>query len=137
MATVKRFEELEVYKLGIEIVKEVWAITKELPRAEWAVADQMKRAAISVNANIAEGYERGSRSELIQFCYIAKGSAGELRSQLDGIHAVGLIKQESYERARDLCLRESGKLARFIEHLKRSKKTISGDKYRNNSDSLT
>jgi four helix bundle protein len=122
MATVKRFEELEVYKLGMEIFQNVWTMCRNLPRTEFALADQMKRSALSIISNIAEGYERNSRKEFIQFCYIAKGSVGELRAQLEGCYSVGLLNKEKYEQVRTLCFRESGALASFIEYLRRTSK---------------
>ena len=130
MATVQRFEELEVYKLGLEIIRMVWDICRRLPRNEWAIANQMKKAAVSIISNIAEGFERGSRPEFIQFCYIAKGSAGELRAQLQALYTAGIIEEEKCFQGRDLCLRESGALMSFITHLKGSKARIGGDKFR-------
>ena len=130
MATVKRFEELEVYKLGLEIVQMTWETCRQLPRTEWAIANQMKKAAISIISNIAEGFERGSRAEFIQFCYIAKGSAGELRAQLQALDTAGVIGKEKYLQGRELCLRESGALMSFITHLKGTRAKIGGDKFR-------
>jgi four helix bundle protein len=73
------FEDLEVWKracrLAVEVVK---AFSKS---KEYVFRDQMTRAAISVPSNIAEGYERDSRLDVIRFLRIAKGSAAELRTQ--------------------------------------------------------
>ena len=52
------------------------------PRLRYSFKDQLERAALSVSNNIAEGFERGSTAELLQFIYIARGSAGEVRSML-------------------------------------------------------
>jgi len=65
MAIVKRFEDLDVYKLGMEIFRDVWTLCRNLPRTEFALMDQMKRSALSIISNIAEGYERNSRKEFI------------------------------------------------------------------------
>ena len=73
------FEDLEVWKracrLAIEVVR---AFSKS---KEYIFKDQMVRAAISIPSNIAEGYERDSRLDVIRFLRIAKGSAAELRTQ--------------------------------------------------------
>ena len=73
------FEDLDVWKragrLAVEIVR---AFSRS---KDYAFKDQMTRSAISVPSNIAEGYERDSRLDVIRFLRIAKGSAGELRTQ--------------------------------------------------------
>ncbi|MGA2871237.1 MAG: four helix bundle protein [Verrucomicrobiota bacterium] len=77
------FEDLDVWKracrLAVELIRALnGAISKS---KEYALKDQMARAAISVPSNIAEGYERDSRLDVIRFLRIAKGSAAELRTQ--------------------------------------------------------
>lgn len=131
MGKVNRFEELRIYQIGKDIVRWVYRTCKtEAFRGEQALADQMKRAAISIVSNIAEGYERGTRVEFIQFCYIAKGSCGELRAQIDCAKEVQLIGQSDFNAGFELCLKESKMLGTFIEHLKKTKTTRPGDKFR-------
>ncbi len=78
-----RFEEIEVWKISRALVKEIYEITSnDLFAIDFNLKDQIRRCAISVPSNIAEGYERKSNTEFIRFLYIAKGSAGELRTQL-------------------------------------------------------
>ena len=79
----ERFEELPVWKSAIQLGASVYAV-KEKPEFEkrHSLRDQIERAAVSVSNNIAEGFERGSNQELITFLYIARGSAGEVRSML-------------------------------------------------------
>jgi four helix bundle protein len=63
----------------MELVTKVYGLCREGPLTrDWGLRDQLQRAAVSVPANVAEGYERGSRREYIQFIMIAKGSIGEL-----------------------------------------------------------
>ncbi|PKM45887.1 MAG: four helix bundle protein [Gammaproteobacteria bacterium HGW-Gammaproteobacteria-1] len=82
MAQIERFEQLEVWKLAREMAQYIYALTECRKIAQdYALRDQMRRAAISVLSNIAEGFERGGNKEFVQFLYIAKGSAGELRAQ--------------------------------------------------------
>src|SRR6266480_7734999 len=83
MATVKCFEELHVWQEARKLVKEIYKAAKQRGFArDFGLRDQIQRAATSTMSNIAEGFERGSKREFIQFLYIAKGSNGEVRSQL-------------------------------------------------------
>lgn len=81
--TYERFEDLPVWQKAAEL----YELTEELLEAEAFKAtrgyrDQLDRAALSVSNNIAEGFERGTTNELLAFIYIARGSAGEVRSML-------------------------------------------------------
>ena len=78
-----RFEDLPVWNTAIELAVEVYALTSRLQfRSHRTLRDQIERAAVSVSNNIAEGFERGTNNELLVFLYIARGSAGEVRSML-------------------------------------------------------
>jgi len=80
-----RFEELPVWQAAIEFALKVFEFTgkcEKLFRGLGDTKNQLERASLSVSNNIAEGFERGTTSELIYFLYIAKGSAGESRSML-------------------------------------------------------
>lgn len=75
------FEDVPVWKDGIELTKKVFLATEDKAfRYQGDLANQIQRAALSVPNNIAEGFERGTTPELITFLYYAKGSAGEVRS---------------------------------------------------------
>lgn len=81
--TYKRFEDLPVWQEAVKL----YELTDDFlenapPRMRPSFRDQLERAALSVSNNIAEGFERGTTSELLQFIYIARGSAGEVRSML-------------------------------------------------------
>ena len=79
----ERFEELPVWKAAIELGAQVYGVTRDrFFQQPGDLCDQLRRAALSVSNNIAEGFERGSTAELIAFLYIARGSAGEVRSAL-------------------------------------------------------
>ena len=78
-----RFEDLPVWNTAIELAIGVYALTsKRQFRTHRTLRDQIERAAVSVSNNIAEGFERGTNKELLAFLYIARGSAGEVRSIL-------------------------------------------------------
>ena len=79
--TYQRFEDLPVWQAAIKLRVKVYRLTTPRWFADKAdVRDQMRRAALSVSNNIAERFERGTTSELLMFLYIARGSAGEVRS---------------------------------------------------------
>jgi four helix bundle protein len=79
----KRFEDLPVWNTAIDLAVEIYALTDRFQfRKNRSLRDQIERAAVSVSNNIAEGFERGTNNELLSFLYIARGSAGEVRSML-------------------------------------------------------
>jgi len=84
----QRFEDLPVWKASIDLAHQVYALTRERYFGQPGdLRDQLRRAALSVSNNIAEGFERGSTNELLMFLYIARGSAGEVRSMLHFVAA--------------------------------------------------
>jgi four helix bundle protein len=77
------FKEIRIWKMGRELVNEIYALTKSFPKEEqYGLISQMRRAAISIPSNIAEGAGKGSDKELARFLDIAKGSACELETQI-------------------------------------------------------
>jgi len=86
----ERFEQLPVWQAAIELAVETYAMTgKPVFRRQRSLRDQIERAAVSVSNNIAEGFERGTNQELLTFLYIARGSAGEVRSMLRLLGRIG------------------------------------------------
>ncbi|MBI5196200.1 MAG: four helix bundle protein [Nitrospirae bacterium] len=80
---MESYQELEVWKKAIELVTEIYKITKTFPNEEiYALTNQIRRAAISIPANIAEGWGRNMTKEYIQFLRIARGSLLELETHL-------------------------------------------------------
>ncbi len=78
-----RFEDLPVWKTAIELAERVYLfIRHRFFSSQGDLRDQIRRSSLSISNNIAEGFERGSTSELLAFLYIARGSAGETRSML-------------------------------------------------------
>jgi len=79
----ERFEDLPVWKAAIELAESVYALTAQSQfKGNGSLRDKIERPAVSVSNNIAEGFERGTTQELLTFIYIARGSAGEVRSML-------------------------------------------------------
>ena len=83
MAAIRRFEDIEAWQAARTFVKEIYAISDSGRFAkDYPLRDQIRRAAVSVMANIAEGFERNGNQEFIQHLQIAKASSGEVRSHL-------------------------------------------------------
>ena len=81
--TYKRFEDLPVWQAAAQLYERTDdLLAKPLAGLRHSFRDQLERAVLSVSNNIAEGFERGSTSELLQFIYISRGSSGEVRSML-------------------------------------------------------
>ena len=99
MATFSRFEEIEAWKGAREIARIVYRITNEGAFArDFGLRDQMRGAAVSVMANIAEGFGRGGNREFLQFLGHARGSAAELKSHLYVALDAGFLDQIATDR---------------------------------------
>ena len=78
----KSFRDMSVWQKAINLSEKVFRLTVTLPKSEdYGFKDQVTRSGLSIPSNISEGYERYSKKEKHQFYSIAKGSAGELRTQ--------------------------------------------------------
>src|SRR5215471_3646521 len=78
-----KFEDLPVWKSAIDLAVRLYALTASQEfRSQRSLRDQLERATVSISNNIAEGFERGTKQELLTFLYIARGSSGEVRSML-------------------------------------------------------
>lgn len=80
---IKKFEDLPVWQEARIFTKEIYSLSKDTPlKKDYGLKDQIQRAAVSVIANIAEGFERNNNKEFIKFLGYSKGSAGEVRALL-------------------------------------------------------
>ena len=81
---VRSFRDLQVWRKGMEIAREVYRASASLPAAErFGLVAQMRRAAVSLPSNAAEGFRRRSHREFSQFLHVALGSAAELETQIE------------------------------------------------------
>lgn len=132
MAKAQKFEDLTIFQLARELCKEVYAITKEGEfQRDTRFVQQIHASAGSVMDNIAEGYERDGNKELINFLYIAKGSCGEVRSQIIRASDVGYIDKETATRLYNASLNLSKAISKFISSLKSS--PLTGIKFQDSS----
>ena len=98
MGTIRSFTELRCWQEARLIAKDVYSLTQSgLFGKDYGLKDQVQRAVVSIGSNIAEGFERGSNAELVKFLSYAKGSAGEVMSQLYTAFDVGYVSQEDLD----------------------------------------
>ena len=121
MSKAQKFEDLTIFQMARDLCKEVYAITKEGEfHKDSRFVQQIHASAGSVMDNIAEGYERDGNKEFINFLYIAKGSCGEVRSQIIRASDVGFIDNDTATKLYNDCLNLSKSIAKFIKSLRTS-----------------
>jgi len=100
---IQTYRDLDIWKKGVEVVLEIYRVTRHFPREEsYGLIAQMRRSAISIPSNIAEGFRRFHNKGYKQFLYISSGSCGELETQvtiarklkyIDGTQEVNLLEK--------------------------------------------
>ena len=128
MATVKRFEDLEIWQEAIRLSKEIIIISKTTElKTDYKFKEQIKGSSGSVMDNIAEGFERDGNLEFRQFLSTAKGSAGETRSQVYRLFDNDYINEEQQKLLVSDYEKLSIKIHNFITYL--NKKDFKGTKF--------
>ncbi|MGB5554322.1 MAG: four helix bundle protein [Flavobacteriaceae bacterium] len=131
MATIKRFENLEIWQEARRLSKEIIQLANETGlRNDFKLKDEIKSTSGSVMDNIAEGFERDGNIEFRQFLSTAKASAGESRSQLYRVFDNGYITEEVLQKLTSEYEVLSRRIANFINYL--NKKDFKGTKFRDN-----
>ena len=115
------FEDLFVWQKAIEFAKEIYVLTEKNGfKTDFGLKNQIRNAAVSISTNIAEGFERRTRKEYLNFLNIAKASSGEVRSLLRVAYAIGYTGEteltELVEKAKFL----SGSLNKHMAAISRS-----------------
>ncbi len=127
-----RFEDLPVWRMSADLAAKMFAWTQQSSfRGKGDLANQLQRAALSISNNIAEGFERGSTKELLNFLYVARGSAGEVRSMLcvmERMVGFGDLKSEASE-FREICESISRQIRGWANNLQNSE--IEGQRHLN------
>lgn len=128
MATVKRFEDLEIWQEARRLSKEIIIISKTTElKTDYKFKEQIKGSSGSVMDNIAEGFERDGNIEFRQFLSVAKGSAGETRSQVYRLFDNDYINEEQQKLLVSDYEKLSIKIHNFITYL--NKKDFKGTKF--------
>lgn len=130
MANYKNFEDLEIWQLSRKLHNKLFSLlSTSTDHKNGFLINHVYKTSGSIMDNIAEGFERGGNKELIQFLFISKGSAGELRSQIYRVFDQGLINEEQLSVIRKELVTISCQLTSFISYLKQSE--FKGHKFKN------
>jgi len=116
---IKSFKELRVWQEAINLVTDVYRATQQFPKQEmYGLTDQVRRASVSVPSNIAEGQQRGSTRQYLYFLSIARGSLGEVETQIILGYRLGYINAETEKRLSDKILQVGGMLGGLMKALR-------------------
>ncbi len=114
---IRNYRDLQVWQKSMEFVIECYRVVEKFPKHEiYDWSSQLRRAAVSVDANIAEGHERSHRKEYIQHLSISYGSLAEVETHLEIAQRLQYIAREEYEVLADM----SATIGRMLNALKRS-----------------
>ena len=129
MAIIEKFEDIEAWQMAREITREIYEITSIGKFSQdYVLRDQIRRAVVSISSNIAEGFERDGNRELINFLSIAKGSCGEVRSQLYLAKDQDYFSNEKFIQMSEKLLRINRAIAGFMKYLRQSE--MRGSKFK-------
>ena len=115
---IEKFEDIEAWKEARFLVKAIYQEFRGIKG--YGFRDQIQRAAISVMSNIAEGFNRGSNKEFIQFLIIARGSVSEVKSLSYAALDIGYIDDKVFKKISERCLKLTNLINGFIRYLKTS-----------------
>ncbi|MCC9063917.1 four helix bundle protein [Flavobacterium piscisymbiosum] len=118
MAKIEKFEDLEIWRLAREICQKIeFLIQNTNLKTNYSLKDQIDRSSGSIMDNIAEGFERNGNREFIQFLSIAKGSAGEVKSQSYRAFDKKLITEEQHSKLNEIVELEKNKIGAMMNYL--------------------
>ena len=121
MQPAKTFEDLIIWQMARILAKQVFELSSEEKFSKnWPLRDQIRKASGSIMDNIAEGFERDGKKELIQFLSVAKGSCGEVRSQLYRAYDLGYLDSVQLENLKNHIRQIEGGITRMIQGLNRA-----------------
>jgi four helix bundle protein len=121
MATIRRFEEMDSWKLARELCQKIGKVIDDGKlKKNYRLIDQFEGSSGSIMDNIAEGFERGIRGEFITFLGYSKGSCGELRSQLYRALDRDYLSKDQFDEFYTMTVRISAILQKFIEYLQKT-----------------
>jgi len=129
MATIEKFEDLDIWQKARLMCQEIYQIREKTNlKNDYKLYDQINRSSGSIMDNIAEGFERNGNKEFTQFLSIAKASCGETRSQLYRILDRKYITQDDFNTHHETLTALSKQIAGFMIYLKKSK--LKGSKFK-------
>ena len=123
MTDIRSYQDLEVWQMAMDLVEDRYRLTRQFPREEqYGLTSQIRRAAVSIPANIAEGYGRDMTGSFIQFLRVAQGSVRELETHLLLSGRLEIISQDALAKPLGLAERISKMLRSLIRKLEDSAK---------------
>ena len=124
MTGITRFEEFEAWKTSRQLTGLIYRLSeRDLSAKDYGLKDQVRRASVSVMSNIAEGFESRTDTQFINFLGHAKGSAGEVRSQLYVALDLKYITHEQFAEAYEFADKSARQISRFIDYLQTHPRT--------------
>ena len=116
------YKKLEVWTLSMEIVKEIYKLTKKYPNDErYGLISQTNRAAVSIPSNIAEGMGRNYTKDTVQFLHVLRGSAYELETLLNVAMMINIVDDQTYRKINKMLESSIRLINGFINYLERKK----------------
>jgi len=120
---VTNFEQLEAWQQARKLNQHIYKLSADSPfKHDFTLTDQIRRASISIMANIAEGFDRGSNKELIRFLYIAMASASEVKSHLYVALDQGYIDKKTFDETYKQATKTGKLINAFISYLRSHEK---------------
>lgn len=125
-SSFRSYQDLDVWQMAMSVAEECYRLTADYPRDErYGISSQIRRSAVSIPANIAEGYGRDQTGQHVQFLRVAMGSARELETHLLLSSRLGLASNEQANPIVERCVRISKMLRSLIRALE-DQKSIPG-----------
>ena len=119
MSEVRTHKDLDIWKMSIDLVKDIYTLTESFPKDEqFGLTSQLRRAAVSIPSNIAEGSARNGNKEFIRFCYISLGSLSEVETQIIIARELNFIQTRLSSEVLEKVEIIRKKLLNFIKYLK-------------------
>jgi four helix bundle protein len=119
---ITRFEEIEARQIGRDLSQFVYRVVKKKFSKDYGLKDQVCRSSVSIMANIAEGFDSGSRAEFARFLAYAQRSCSELQSEIYVVLDQNYITQKEFDEIYSLASKVKSKIGAFIKYLKQRTK---------------
>ena len=121
MGNIQRFEDLEIWQKARALNQNIFRLISDTQlQKDFKLREQINGAAGSIMDNIAEGFERDGNKEFVQFLSIAKGSCGEVRSQLYRSYDREYIDQDQFNELKNQCSNLSRQINALMKYIKSS-----------------
>ena len=115
---MRDYKRLDVWRLSIELSKNIYDITRNFPKDEiYGLIPQIRRASVSISSNIAEGCGRRTKKDFVQFLHNASGSLKEVGSQLVLAKDLGYVSDNDFNRLNGMVIKLGNKLLSFIRYI--------------------